>query len=406
MSLFRYQIADARGIAATGVIQASHLMAAADQLRARGSVILELAPAELAEKAAAAKPTSFERGPSKTDIANFTRQLAVMVRAGITIRVAVEGIAEQIENRKFREMLIHIRKTMEGGQPFSYALSRYPKYFSPLYVNMVRASEMSGGFPRMLERIASYLLQQIETRNMLLGAMIYPAIIGIMAVATTIFLLTFVLPKFMTLFAGKQALLPMSTQILIGISHFMRECWYVPVLAVAATAALIVVGFRSPAFCRRLDQLKLKIPFLKRMFRALYISRSLHTMGQLVNAGVPILDTLAITAEVTGNSTYRQLWQSVYGAVKQGKKIAAPLQQSPLLPRAVVQMISAGEESAKLGEVLDEISDFYWRELRAAIKTVTSLIEPLMILLMGGIVGFIAMSIVLPIFKLSSIMSH
>ena len=145
------------------------------------------------------------------------------------------------------------------------------------------------------------------------------------------------------------------------------------------------------------------MPLFKKLFRALYISRSLHTMGQLLNAGVPMLDTLSITAEIAGNTIYRRMWRSVHAAVKQGKKISYPLNKSPLLPRAVVQMISAGEESGKLGEVLDEVSEFYARELKGVIKGVTAMIEPIMIVLMGSVVGFIAMSIILPIFKLSSI---
>jgi type IV pilus assembly protein PilC len=149
--------------------------------------------------------------------------------------------------------------------------------------------------------------------------------------------------------------------------------------------------------------MKLSVPLFKKLFRALYISRSLHTMGQLINAGVPMLDTLAITAEISGNVIYRRMWRSVYGAVKQGKKISTPLQKNPLLPKSVVQMIGAGEESGKLGEVLDEVSDYYSRELKAVIKGVTAMIEPIMIVIMGSIVGFIAMSIILPIFKLSSI---
>jgi type IV pilus assembly protein PilC len=151
------------------------------------------------------------------------------------------------------------------------------------------------------------------------------------------------------------------------------------------------------------DKMKLTIPLFKKLFRALYISRSLHTMGQLLNAGVPMLDTIAITAEISGNTLYRRMWRAVYGSVKQGKKISQPLTKSTLLPRSVVQMISAGEESGKLGEVLDEVSDFYSRELKAVIKSVTAMIEPLMIVIMGGLVGFIAMSIILPIFKLSQL---
>jgi len=151
------------------------------------------------------------------------------------------------------------------------------------------------------------------------------------------------------------------------------------------------------------DKMKLTVPLFKKLFRALYISRSLHTMGQLINAGVPMLDTLAITAEISGNTLYRRMWRAVYSAVKQGKKISQPLNKSTLLPRSVVQMISAGEESGKLGEVLDEVSEYYARELKAVIKGVTAMIEPIMIVLMGSVVGFIAMSIILPIFKLSQL---
>ena len=151
------------------------------------------------------------------------------------------------------------------------------------------------------------------------------------------------------------------------------------------------------------DRALLTVPVFRRMFRALYISRSLHTMGELVNAGVPMLDTLAITGEISGNRLYKRMWRAVYSSVKTGKKIAQPLQKSSLLPRSVVQMVSAGEESGKLGEVLDEVSAFYAKQLREAIKVVTSMIEPFMIIIMGGVVGFIAMAIILPIFKLSTL---
>jgi type IV pilus assembly protein PilC len=403
MPFFHYETRE-HGSAAAGVFQASTLTAAADQLHARGAVILALTPADAT--ADAQRNFSLSLGPSARDIANFTGQLAVMVRAGISIRAAIEGISEQVENPRFRGMLVQMRKDVEAGKPFSEAVARYPKSFSPLYVNMVKASELSGGFSRMLDRIAGYLAQQIETRNMIVGAMTYPAIIAAMAVSTTIFLLTFVLPRFMVLFAGHEAALPASTKVLLALSAFLVNYWYVPIGGLLASTWGINLILQTARGRREYDRLKLSIPLLRKLFRALYISRGLHTMGQLVNAGVPILDTIRITGEVSGNMLYRQMWRTVYAAVKEGKKISVPLQQSPLLPRAVVQMISAGEESAKLGEVLDEVSEFYSRELKAVIKTVTSLIEPGMILLMGGIIGFIASSIILPIFKLSQIMGH
>jgi type IV pilus assembly protein PilC len=255
----------------------------------------------------------------------------------------------------------------------------------------------------MLDRIAAYLCQQIETRSQVRGAMIYPGIIGTMAIGTTIFLLTFVLPRFMVIFKGKEAALPKPTKLLLWMSDFMVNYWYILLFGLAAGIWGFMMILRTDQGRIGWDKAKLAVPLFKKMFRALYISRSLHTMGQLINAGVPMLDVIAITADISGNAMYKKMWRNVYSSVKQGKKITYTLQKSPLLPRAVVQMISAGEESGKLGEVLDEVSEFYSRELKSVIKTVTSMIEPLMIVVMGSVVGFIAMSIILPIFKLSSL---
>jgi type IV pilus assembly protein PilC len=402
MPTYRYESKDASGKVTQGIISAADLGSASQQLRARGEYILALQIADsLQKKGGFSLDLSF--GPSAKDVQNFTSQLAVMIRAGISIRAAVEGIADQVENPKFKKMLVQMKKDVESGKQFSDALLRYPKTFSPLYINMVKASELSGGFSKMLDKIAGYLAQQIETSSMVKGAMIYPGIIGTMAVGTTIFLLTFVLPRFMVIFKGKEAALPAPTKLLIAMSNFMVNYWYILLACLIAFAWGFVLMLRTDWGRLWWDKVKLTIPLFKKLFRALYISRSLHTMGQLINAGVPMLDTIAITAEISGNALYRRMWRAVHGAVKQGKKISAPLQKSPLLPKSVVQMITAGEESGKLGEVLDEVSEFYSRELKAVIKGVTAMIEPLMIVLMGSVVGFIAMSIILPIFKLSSL---
>lgn len=403
MPTYRYETKNASGQVTAGVINAANLAAASSQLRARGEYILALAPAEGANKKKQAISFNISFGPGQRDVQNFTSQLAVMIRAGISIRAAIEGIAEQVENPKFKTMLQHMKRDVESGKQFSDALMRYPKVFSPLYINMVKASELSGGFSDMLDKIAAYLTQQIETTQQVRGAMIYPGIIGTMAIGTTIFLLTFVLPRFMTIFKGKEAALPAPTKLLLALSDFMINYWYVLLFAVGAAIWGFILMLRTDWGRLWWDKTKLTVPLFKKLFRALYISRSLHTMGQLINAGVPMLDTIQITAEISGNTLYRRMWRAVYGAVKQGKKISAPLNKSPLLPRSVVQMIGAGEESGKLGEVLDEVSEFYSRELKAVIKSVTAMIEPLMIVLMGSIVGFIAMSIILPIFKLSQL---
>jgi len=405
MPSYNFEYREGGGQVATGTVQAASMTEAASQLRSQGLHLLNIAPLASGAQGLLGKlrGVSVEFGPGIKDVLNFTNQLAVMIKAGISIREAIDGISRQVENAKFRRIILRIKSDVESGQPFSTALARFPKVFSPLYVNMVRASELSGSFGMMLERISVYLAQQVETRNMVRGAMVYPAIIATMAVGTTVFLLTWVLPRFSALFAGKEALLPKPTVALLAISAFLKSYWY----AVIGGAVVVVSGFvyaiHTPWGGTYWDVFKLRIPLFRKMFRALYITRGLHTMGELVNAGVPMLETLAITAEVSGNTLHRRMWQSVHRSVKQGEKIAQPLVRQSLLPPNVVQMISAGEESGRLGEVMRDIAEYYSKELRNTIKSVTAMIEPMMIVCMGVIVGFIAMSIILPIFKMSSL---
>jgi len=389
----------------SGVVSAQSAVAAAGILRSQGHRLVQLAPVNHATRTFRERMASLNQRsrPSARDVLNFTTQLAVMIRAGIALRAAIEGIADQTDNMGFKKILLAVKSDVESGKPFSEALARHPKQFNILYVNMVRASEMSGSFSRMLDRIAAHLAQQIETRAMVVGAMIYPAGIAIMAVGVTIFLLTFVLPRFAGVFEGKEAAMPMPTIILMGMSKFMVQWWWAVVLGIIAVVVGLIVFAGTTVGRWWFDHMKLGVPLFKKMFRALYISRSLHTMGELVNAGVPMLDTLSITGEISGNGLYSRLWEQVHASVAEGKKIAQPLARSSLLPKTVVQMVSAGEESGKLGEVLDEISTFYSKQLKEVIKTVTSMIEPIMIVVMGGIVGFIAMAIILPIFKLSTL---
>ncbi len=405
MPNYRYEVRLSDGKNSVGMLSAASAMAAAQQLRGQGAQVLALTPISAGAVTLGQRLSQLNQasGPSQRDILNFTSQLAVMIRAGISLRAALEGIADQTENLRFKEIILRIKQDVEAGKPLSDALTRHPKLFGPLYVNMVRASEVSGSFSAMLDRIAAYLAQWIETRSMVVGAMIYPCVIGVLAVAVTIFLLTFVLPRFAAVFAGKEAAMPWPTIFLMNLSTFMVDWWWAVVLAIVCAFLGGWMAVKTEPGGWWWDLFKLRVPILKRMFRALYISRSLQTMGELINAGVPMLDTLTITGDVSGNRLYRRLWRQVVVAVKGGKKIAQPLHRSPLLPRSVVQMVSAGEESGKLGEVLTEVSAFYAKQLREVIKTVTSMIEPIMIIVMGSVVGFIAMAIILPIFKLSTL---
>ena len=407
MPHYRFQVRQPGGQLSAGVLAAESAAAAAERLRGQGGHVLQVTPVREGGRDLAGwlGALNWSSGPSAKDVLDFTTQLAVMIRAGISIRAALEGIAEQVTNPGFRRILQQVRADVEAGKQFSEAIARYPRLFSPLYVNMVRASEMSGSFARMLDRIAAYLAQEIETRKMVLGASIYPGIIATMAISVTVFLLTFVLPRFAGVFKGKEDALPAPTRFLMGLSGFMVEWWWAIAIGAVAGVTGFLIFIRTELGSFWWDRFKLTVPVVGRMFRALYISRSLHTMGELLNAGVPMLDTIAITGDISGNQLFRRMWRGVYGAVKQGKKVQSQLSRSRLLPRSVVQMIAAGEESGKLGEVLDEISAYYAKALRDAIKAVTSMIEPIMIVLMGGVVGFIAMAIILPIFKMSNLVS-
>jgi type IV pilus assembly protein PilC len=406
MAAYNYEVRNAGGQVQTGAIQAPSLLEATNLLRVQGTV-LSITPAAggVAGAYERMRAVSFQMGPSLKDVLAFTNQLAVMIKAGINIRAAISGIAEGVRNDKFRGTLYQIKADVESGQPFSTALARHPKVFSPLYVNMVRASELSGNLSHMLERLADYLDHQADTRRMVIGAMIYPCIIAVMAVVTTIVLLTFVLPKLMPLFKGKEQHLPGITKFVMGLSGLLTHYWWL-LLLIAVFLVAVLIAFIHTQFGRRAwDAFKLKMPLLSRMCRALYISNSLSTMGELVSAGVPMLETIGITSDVSGNVHFKDMWRRVHDSVQQGGKIVEPLTSQRLLPSNVVQMVAAGEESGNLGVVLRDVSAFYQRELRATVKAVTSMIEPLMMVVMGAIVGVIVASILLPIFKLSTVMA-
>ena len=352
----------------------------------------------------------FEFGPSKKDVLNFTNQLAVMIRAGISLPDALESIAEQMDNQKFKAIIVDLKNQIEGGQSFSQALSGHPDIFGNLYIHMVGAAEVSGSLSEMLQKLAEYLDHEAETSSQVKSACVYPAIIAIMAVLVTIFLLVFVLPRFTAVFAGKEHMLPLPTKALMATSAFLRGYWYLLV-------PVILGGFwgfwhfiHTNVGRAWWDKMKLVVPLIKTLCRCLYITRGLHTMSVLSKAGVPILNTISITAHVSGNMFYKEMWLGVCEDVRQGRKIADSLQDAVkgrygLIPSSVVQMIRSGEDSGTMSTVLKDISVYYARELKTVIKTVTSMIEPIMIVLMGVLVGFIAMSIILPIFKMSSLVA-
>ena len=408
MPTYRYELQQESGDMLIGQIAAQSASGAASAIQRRGGRIIRLVPLRTNDSSVLKKIwviLNTGNGPSKKDILDFTTQLAVMVRAGISLRVSIDGITKHVENDKFKDILISIKENLEAGCTFSDAIAKYPKLFSALYVNMVRASELSGSFGHMLDRIAKIITRQIETKKLIVGASIYPAAIGGLATVVIIFLLTFVLPRFAGVFAGKESILPMPTLFLMGLSAWMVLYWWIVPIAIACLSAVVMFLSKTERGGCILDKLKLKFPIVRKMLRALYITRSLQTLGELVNAGVPMINALEVTGNISGNRQYLALWRDVSQGVKDGRRINEVLDGTKLLPMPVIQMIAAGEESGKLGDVLEEISEYYDRVLRDAVKTFTSLLEPAMIVFMGAIVGFIAMAIILPIFKMSAVVS-
>jgi len=347
-----------------------------------------------------------EFGPSRKDILSFTNQLSVMVRAGISIQDCLEAIGEQQTNTKFKKVVLDLKNRIENGDSLSQALRAHSNVFNNLYVNMVAAAEISGSLSQMLLKLAEYLDQENETRAQVKSAMVYPIIIAVMAISVTIFLLVFVLPRFTAIFAGAEHLLPMPTKVLMATSAFLRGFWYILLPATIGVLVGFIYFIHTKVGKVWWDKTLLVLPIIKKLCSNLCITRSLHTMGVLTSAGVPILDTISITAQISGNTLYKNMWLSVQNEVKQGKKIAGSLQRSNLMPSNVIQMVRSGEESGTMSDVLADIADFYSRELRNTIKTVTSMIEPIMIVLMGILVGFIAMSVILPIFRMSSLVTN
>ena len=401
MNTYRYHMKKTNGEVLVGTLRAETQMLATQQIRALGGTLLDLI--RLGDEGAVKTGLGLLNRIGAKDILAFTSQLGVMSKAGLGLTTSLESIGEQIVNPRMRSVVRTLKRDIEAGRQFSEALQRFPKIFSVLYVNMVRASELSGTFGHMLGRIGDYLTQQMDTRRQVIGAMIYPMIIVILAFATTIFMLTFVLPQFMVLFRGKEDILPMPTKMLMAMSASLRGFWYLYLAGGLGVGGGFGYFIRTDVGRAWWDMAKLKIPILKKLCHALYLSRGLRTMGELVNAGVPMLDTIAITAEVSGNIHYARIWHRVHAAVRKGQRIAPTLARSRYIPSSVSQMISAGEETGALAEILSDVSDFYDRQLKATIKSVTSAIEPLMIMLMGGIVGFIVASILLPIFKMSQL---
>jgi len=391
---YQYRVRDPRGNTLDGTLEAATLEDASQQLRRDGFQILEIDEAEAME-------SLFPKRVSRQEIVYVTSQLAIMVDTGINLSAALSGIVEQETNPTLRKVLGDLKNSVEGGEDFSVALQRYPKLFDKTYISLVKASEATGTLGPMLERISEYIRKEVESRGKVRAAMAYPMVMMVMAFGVTVFLLTYILPKFTPLFKSKGTDLPGPTLLMMTISDAILGHWYFWLAGLVLVVVGFVYGKRTEPGRRIIDWTKINTPIIGPMFRKVTISRSIRTLGTMLTSDVSMLDAISLAGEVSDNLYYEELWQRVLDEVTTGKRICEVLAADPLFPSVLVQMIACGEETGKLDQVLQRVSVYYDREVETSLKATTSMIEPIMIAIMGVVVGTIGLALLLPIFSLS-----
>jgi type IV pilus assembly protein PilC len=403
---YQYVARDQAGGSLTGEIAAANETEAARRLRDEGKFVVRL-DAQAARAGHRADAPSVRTGRvKKVEVIYFASQMAIMVETGVPVADALDGIIRQTSPGPFKRVLTELLRQVEGGSQFSEALARHPKVFGSMFINLVRASEMSGRLGETLSSVAAYMTRQREIVAKVRGALIYPMVLVAMSIGMVVFLMTYMLPKFIIIYKGKMDLLPRPTKILIAISNFMVDYWW----AWSGALALIIVGMllslRTVRGRRIRDWLALHAPLIGPMYSKTLVTRSLQTIGTLTDSGVSVLDTISITRRIIRNSYFRELWDRIDTSLQRGQQLSAPMYSTKLFPRPIVQMIEAGERSGKVGMVMRKVSVFLEEELEHTIRSTTRMIEPIMISLMGVIVGSIAIAMLLPIFSMSKVVAH
>lgn len=345
-----------------------------------------------------------KRGGIKTnDLAIFTRQFATMINAGLPIVQCLDTLSKQVTKERFRSTIQTVTRDVESGSTLAEALGRHKDIYPDLYVSMVEAGEKGGILDVILQRLSVFLEKLDALKRKVKTAMMYPSVVLSVAVLATVFLLIFIIPTFAKMFSDFGGTLPLPTRIVMGLSGFLRGQWYL----LAAVAAASVYGFRryrkTEAGCLKIDRTLLKIPAVGDILRKAAVARFTRTLGTLISSGVPILDGLNITARTAGNMVIHNAIMKTRVSIREGQTIAEPLRASEVFPPMVVQMISIGEETGALDEMLEKIADFYEQEVDTAVDGLTSIIEPIMIVLMGGVVGGMVVAMYLPIFKMVNV---
>lgn len=406
---WKYRARRASGDMARGVLEASTHADAVRELRRQGLAILDV---ELGENAASvgeqvdsdARRRRLGRAFRRDDTVAFCAQVAVMLRTGVPLKEALETFSEQAPRPEVAELVRAIRDDVCEGEDLSAALARYPRIFPPLMISLMQAAEASGMLDEMMTRVAKDLAKQRKTARQVKGAMTYPAVMLGVAVLAVAVIMIAVMPRFGPLFAMQGDRLPLPTKLLLGLSDFIRTGWMVWVPGVLALAGGAFFWGRSEMGRRMMDAGRLAWPVVGPMFRHLYVARFCSTMATLLAAGVPLLDVVRILKDVTDNRSYDLLWRTLEERVSHGGELAPTFREFTFVPRNVAAIIAAGEKSGRLPEVLESAATVAEEDLEVSLKSATSMVEPILIVGMGLVVGGIASAMLLPIFNMSKVM--
>jgi type IV pilus assembly protein PilC len=394
---FAYRVRTKEGRILQGKMEADGEAAVASRLRAQGMV-----PIQITKESKVHLKTEINLLPKRVklkDLAVFSRQFATMINSGLSLLRALNILAEQTENPMLADSVRALREDVERGSSLSAAMSKHPKVYNTLYVSMVRAGETGGQLDIVLNRVADSFEKDYRLRQKVKSAMTYPAVVAGIAVILLTVMLLFVVPTFAKMFKDLGGELPLPTKILLALSNSAK--WGIPVMVVLAIAAFIAykrLKATNEDMRLRFDQVKLKLPVFGNLFKKIALSRFARTLALLLRAGVPVLQALDIVAETTGNEVISRACRDVRESVRSGEPMAAPLEKHDVFPPMVVQMIAVGEDTGALDSMLDKIADFYDQEVESTTEQLTSLIEPVMIAVLGSIIGAMVIALYMPMF--------
>jgi len=394
MAVFAYQGRSAAGLQ-KGEIEAADRMTAVGELRRRSILVTQIA-----EKTGGKTPGKSGKKVKDKEMAIFTRQFSTMIDAGLPLVQCLNILTEQSDSKNLRNVTGNVARTVEEGATLAESLRKHPRTFDDLYTNMVEVGETGGILDVVLQRLAVYIEKAASLKRKIKSAMVYPASIIGVALLVIIFMLTFVIPTFAAMFKDLGADLPLPTQIVIGLSNFVRGYLWLIGLALGGGLFALRSYYRTENGRSTIDALLLKLPVFGLLVRKVAVARFTRTLGTLVQSGVPILEALRITATTAGNKVVERAVLQCRASVTEGKTVAEPLKISGVFPPMVTQMISVGEQTGALDAMLSKVADFYDDEVDTAVATLTSLLEPMMIVFLGVVVGGLVVAMYLPIFKL------